>query len=286
MLAKIPHRHGVKDNMLAKIPRWFLRLSVSKGPCVCQVRRGRIAKPQLSRTTEAIRAAVAFRTAVGILAGLLSAAVGAGCVAPEVRFVRTDCTIDGGQYVQAMTFRSTIELADFETNQMIYRVRLLDRASAPVISRNHLYRDSDGNVCASRSFMVMQPLQTINDISVTIPASELELELENHPMMAEFSVEDADGVTLTLTVQRFSGQVLERLARHRHSIVMPPETGADEDAEKESEPEVSARLIRFLHLVDRARHPWKSLLVAPAQDASDADQATATSQPTRVADSQ
>lgn len=128
------------------------------------------------------------------VACLLTALAG-GCAAPYVGFQDTRCrpvTRDGR--LHSVVFTSSLKTEGHAGSQLIYRVRVLDSNFGAVKSRNGRYEDAAGNVAASKAFAVPDSPWICRDLTVSIPASELELRRTDLPAWAEFAVCNPKGV--------------------------------------------------------------------------------------------
>ncbi len=112
----------------------------------------------------------------------------AGC-APTVQFSACRCRrLEQDGKLKALDFVSTFEATGLAKQQIVYRVRLIGRGGAPIRSADGRYQTAAGHVGAARSFIVHTESQVFPDISVAIPAGELEFTQEDVPVAAEVTV--------------------------------------------------------------------------------------------------
>jgi nucleoid-associated protein YgaU len=139
-----------------------------------------------------------FVLAVSSLAlspGLLLAT--GGCAAPQVSFVRSacDCVMRDDEF-QAVSFTASIETRGLTGRQVVYRVGLMNRRLDPIVSTDGRYQDATGRVAATKTLMVHASPWVFENVSVSIPAEELEVNARDLPVVAEFGVYRPDGICL------------------------------------------------------------------------------------------
>lgn len=127
--------------------------------------------------------------------------VAGGC-APSARFTRVDCRpVGNGDDLRGMAFTSSVSTVAMKGQQLIYRVRLLDGHGRPLRSSDDRFRDAEGNVAAAKALMAFDSPWDFDDVSIAIPAEELEIHPEDRPVGAEFSLVTPEGKVLAQTVR-------------------------------------------------------------------------------------
>ena len=125
----------------------------------------------------------------------------AGC-APSARFTRVDChPVSGGDDLEGMAFTSSVSTVAMRGRQLIYRVRLLDAADRPLRSGNDRFRDAAGDVAAAKTLMVFDSPWNFDDVTIAIPAEELEIRPQDRPVRAEFALLSPEGEVLARQVR-------------------------------------------------------------------------------------
>lgn len=120
----------------------------------------------------------------------------AGC-APQARFVAADCTpYIGDDETEAIQFRSSFRMENMEDQQVLYEVAVLDGRERPVRSETGRYKDASGHLKAVRTVMVLQTPFTFENLSMSIPTSDIDATAKQGPAFAEFRLTTPDGVTL------------------------------------------------------------------------------------------
>jgi nucleoid-associated protein YgaU len=122
----------------------------------------------------------------------------AGCVSPpRAEFLHVACDrVQRGGDLEAICFSSSIQAEGLAGEQLICRVSLVDSRLRPLRSANTRFRNTAGQVAASKALMVHESPWTFDDVSVTIPAGELEIRAHDLPALAEFGVYRANGECL------------------------------------------------------------------------------------------
>jgi len=136
----------------------------------------------------------ALRVAASALASLTI-----GC-APAIKFLQTEAkpNVEDGK-IKSVTFLAAFQADNLTDQQVVYKVRILNRRNEPLRSANGAYRDSEGDVAASKTYMIGPSPFVVPDAQVSIPARELEVRRGDLPISAEFFVFDAAGKELAKT---------------------------------------------------------------------------------------
>ncbi len=175
-----------------------------------------------------------------------------GCVEPGAHLVRSECQrIDGEYRLEAMTFASVVETEGLAGQQLVYKVRLIDRDSRPIKSRNSRYQDQMANVSASKTLMVMLAERESRNVSVTIPAAELEVGVDQLPARAEFAVYLPDGTCLSRQYANLPLRVPEDV--REHSVLAQ----AGDDEAQELQGSGAAESDSGQQLTDAVRRYWE-----------------------------
>lgn len=133
----------------------------------------------------------------GMLAATaLHLALCVGC-APRVSFMDARVEPIGDRdALKAVMFHSTFKASGLDSQQLLYRVRLLDRNQRPIQSRDKRFADSQGSVSALRTLMVLQSPWVFENEQLSIPAEQLEVAPSDLPASAEFAVFQTEGQLL------------------------------------------------------------------------------------------
>lgn len=169
----------------------------------------------MTRRSPATRRALALQLAASLLSFLAI-----GC-APAVTFLQTEAkpNVEEGK-IKSVTFLAAFRADNLTDQQIVYKVRVLNRRNEPIRSGNGTYRDTDGDVAASKTYMIGPSPFVVPDAQVSIPARELEVRRGDLPISAEFIVFDAGGKELAKT----TGPIPVRSAGPK-SASKPPEEG-------------------------------------------------------------
>lgn len=136
-----------------------------------------------------------------MIAALAAAAsfLAIGC-APAVKFLQTEAkpNVEEGK-IKSVTFLAAFRADNLSDEQVVYKVRVLNRRNEPIRSGNGTFRDTDGDVAASKTYMIGPSPFVVPDAQVSIPARELEVRRGDLPISAEFLVFDAAGKELAKT---------------------------------------------------------------------------------------
>jgi nucleoid-associated protein YgaU len=100
--------------------------------------------------------------------------------------------------LEAVSFTAAVTTRGLAGEQLIYRVRLLDSQYRPIRSVNKLFRDREGHVAATKALMVFESPWAFEDVTISIPARELEVADVEGPITAEFSLLAVDGRVLAV----------------------------------------------------------------------------------------
>ncbi|MFH1749019.1 MAG: LysM peptidoglycan-binding domain-containing protein [Planctomycetota bacterium] len=112
-----------------------------------------------------------------------------GCVSPRVTFLRVAASrVQQDGELQAVSFSSSIQTEGLAGQQIIYRVGLVNSKLRPLKSLDRRFQNPDGTVGASRALMVHEYSWTFEDVKVTIPVSELEIQAQDLPVLAVFGI--------------------------------------------------------------------------------------------------
>lgn len=129
-------------------------------------------------------------TALFVLLAITAAC--AGCLKPSVRMTQAQCT---PEYVdnklKALRFTTAFEARNLAEEQLLYEVALLDSSRRPLPTVTGRYSDAQGHMTAGKAIMVLRPYWEFSDVSVTLPASELEANGLTDVTWAEFRIRDA-----------------------------------------------------------------------------------------------
>lgn len=139
------------------------------------------------------------RSAFAVLGTAMALLAATGC-APAVKFLQNEAkpNVEEGK-IKSVTFWSAFRADNLTDQQVVYKVRVLNRRNEPIRSGNGTYRDTDGDVAASKTYMIGPSPFVVPDAQVTIPARELEVRRGDLPISAEFVVFDAGGKELAKT---------------------------------------------------------------------------------------
>lgn len=131
------------------------------------------------------------------LAPALAILLLAGCLGPQVRLERAHCErIENEGVLEAIRFTADFWTSGLAGQQLIYQVGLVNRRMQPIRSRDARYRNAAGNVAASRTVLVGDSPWMLEKLQVTLPSSELEIQVSDFPVQAEFGLYQVDGVCL------------------------------------------------------------------------------------------
>ncbi len=138
----------------------------------------------------------------GFLPGVVLLMLIVGC-APRVRFIEaTARRVQSEGTLQAVAFTSTAETRGLAGQQLIYQVRLLDARMRPLRSANDKYRNAAGEVSATKALLAFDSPWRFENVTIAIPAAELEIAPADMPVGAEFALLDVNGVMLAQAFQR------------------------------------------------------------------------------------
>jgi hypothetical protein len=170
--------------------------------------------------------------AVQLAAALLSF-LSIGC-APAVKFLQTEAkpNVEEGK-IKSVSFLAAFRADNLTDEQVVYKVRVLNRRNEPLRSGNGTYRDTEGDVAASKTYMIGPSPFVVPDAQVTIPARELEVRRGDLPISAEFIVFDAAGKELAKT----TGPIPVRSAGSRSTPRQADETDASRTSREPPPPE-------------------------------------------------
>ena len=119
---------------------------------------------------------------------LLGSAVGCAS-SPRAEFLRVSCDrVQRGRDLQAVSFTSSIRAQGLAGQQVLYRVGVVDSRLRPLKSTDGRFSNASGNVAASKALMVHESPWTFENVTVTIPAAELEINARDLPVLAQFTV--------------------------------------------------------------------------------------------------
>jgi len=123
---------------------------------------------------------------LALLAGWLS-----GCARVSAKL--TGFEVRGGtvEGEDTLIVRTNVHTTGLSGQQLVYRVRILDQARQPIISRDRRFRDADGAIAATTSFVVFGSPWAAEGISVAIPAAQLDSDGSEQPAFAELRVEQS-----------------------------------------------------------------------------------------------
>jgi len=139
----------------------------------------------------------ATRLALAAFSVLPLMVAASGCAQNGAEFVAVRCVPQAGpQRVEAFSFQAVADVRGYEGQQVVYKVEVVDYRGQPIRSGDTRYATTDGNVAASRSYLVADTPQRLDRLRVSIPVDELELEQNHLPAGARFTVADAAGQVL------------------------------------------------------------------------------------------
>lgn len=131
-----------------------------------------------------------------VLLAVLSGLSG-GCVLPSVRLERAVCTpVVREGVLDSLRFTADFTARGLAGEQLIYEVVLVNGRLEPIPSRDHRYRNKAGHIAAGKTLLVGGEPWEFKDVTVSLPATQLELRRSDLPVLAEFSLYRTDGTCL------------------------------------------------------------------------------------------
>ncbi|MEP0845780.1 MAG: LysM peptidoglycan-binding domain-containing protein [Phycisphaerae bacterium] len=170
-----------------------------------------------------------------------------GCLGPQARLESAHCErIENDGVLEAIRFTADFWTSGLAGHQLIYQVGLVNRRMQPIRSRDARYRNAAGNVAASRTVLVGDSPWMLEQLQVTLPSSELEIQVSDFPVQAEFGLYQTDGVCLArglaelpLGRQRKRGERSAVTAPRGSSAGEPVARGEGEAPERAEPPELA-----------------------------------------------
>ena len=167
-----------------------------------------------------------------------------GCSTPKVEFMNLECRrIERDGQLEAIAFKSTLNLDSLHDRQLVYQVGLVDCNNQPIKSRDGQFQNTYGNVAVGKTLMGWSDLSIPRDISVVIPAKQLEVRHEHVPVWAEFGIYYPDKTCLARELARLplrvDDEILGPVQRSFVAKSSPDEPVEEAESEAEQEePEV------------------------------------------------
>ncbi len=166
----------------------------------------------------------ALRPVLVVLLPTLCLGLLSGCLSPSVKFVSFACErVQKGRQLESVRFRSTIRTRGLAGEQVVYRIGLVNSAFRPIKSANKRFQNTAGNVAASRALLVHDSPWVLEDVSVTIPATELEIHADDVPVLATFGLYRPDGECLAQEMTMLPVYSIKRARRASTDAAAPPE---------------------------------------------------------------
>lgn len=205
-----------------------------------------------------------------------------GCSKPEVQFHRVECQrIEKDGQLEAIAFSSLIDLRGLNDRQLVFHVGLFDNNRQPIKSRDGRFQNTSGNVAVGKTLMGWSAPLPPRNISVVIPANQLEVQQSLPPVWAEFGVYYPDQTCLArefaqlplkaddavLALNSWRRNIETPPSERRGDVEQPPEKAEPNEpvappqreqvAEKEREPvdQVAKSGTREKQNEDRSRRP-------------------------------